>query len=73
MLLMEETTTITGRTASVPDQEDTETAEVLIRNLQQSNRELARQLAVMKESKDFYKELYEKLIDAILATRNRGE
>ena len=70
MLLMEETTTITGRTASVPDQEDTE---ALIRNLQQSNRELARQLAVMKESKDFYKELYEKLIDAILATRNRGE
>lgn len=70
MLLMEETTTITGRTASVPDQEETE---VLIRNLQQSNRELARQLAVMKESKDFYKELYEKLIDAILATRNRGE
>lgn len=70
MLLMEETTTITDRTASVPDQEDTE---VLIRNLQQSNRELARQLAVMKESKDFYKELYEKLIDAILATRNRGE
>jgi hypothetical protein len=67
---MEETTTITGRTASVPDQEETE---VLIRNLQQSNRELARQLAVMKESKDFYKELYEKLIDAILATRNRGE
>ena len=46
---------------------------MLIRNLQQSNRELARQLAVMKESKDFYKELYEKLIDAILATRNRGE
>ena len=70
MLLMEETTTITGRTASVPDQEETE---VLIRNLQQSNRELARQLAVTKESKDFYKELYEKLIDAILATRNRGE
>ena len=70
MLLMEETTTITDRTASVPDQEDTE---ALIRNLQQSNRELARQLAVMKESKDFYKELYEKLIDAILATRNRGE
>lgn len=70
MLLMEETTTITGRTASVPDQEDTE---ALIRNLQQSNRELARQLAVMKESKEFYKELYEKLIDAILATRNRGE
>jgi len=70
MLLMEETTTITGRTASVPDQEETE---MLIRNLQQSNRELARQLAVMKESKDFYKELYEKLIDAILATRNRGE
>jgi hypothetical protein len=65
-----ETTTITGRTASVPNQEETE---VLIRNLQQSNRELARQLAVMKESKDFYKELYEKLIDAILATRNRGE
>lgn len=70
MLLMEETTTITGRTASVPDQEETE---MLIRNLQQSNRELARQLAVMKESKEFYKELYEKLIDAILATRNRGE
>lgn len=70
MLLMEETTTITGRTASVPDQEETE---MLIRNLQQSNRELARQLAVMKESKDFYKELYEKLIDAILAARNRGE
>lgn len=70
MLLMEETTTITGRTASVPDQEETD---MLIRNLQQSNRELARQLAVMKESKEFYKELYEKLIDAILATRNRGE
>lgn len=70
MLLMEETTTITDRTASVPDQEETE---MLIRNLQQSNRELARQLAVMKESKEFYKELYEKLIDAILATRNRGE
>ena len=70
MLQMEETKTITDRTASVPDQEDTE---ALIRNLQLSNRELARQLAVMKESKDFYKELYEKLIDAILATRNRGE
>ena len=73
MLLMEETTTITGRTASVPDQEDTETAEMLIRNLQQSNRELARQLAVMKESKEFYKELYEKLIKAIIETRVKGD
>lgn len=45
----------------------------VISALQASNRELARQLADMKESRDFYKRLYYELIDNLLERVNIAE